>query len=236
MRYYVHQDRNWNVTALSEYDSAGTNNGRVVERYEYTPYGEFRVLTGDTGSGATAGRQLVSTVGNVFAHHGLPFDHDKGSYQNRLNNVLPDARRSLATVLNGPVCHSDSPSELELGTSDHQAYAGPICCKGIAKEFNNFMNRPVYRIHSCPGDRLPGDCCDDFDGEYTTGIVPNPVYDFSPVPYSECVSWDFRNCSMSKCIQRISLVLAACDGVCIAGCIPAGPGYLGCVDACFAGC
>ena len=93
MRYYAHQDRNWNVTALSEYDPAGTNNGRIVERYEYTPYGSFRVLTGDTGSGATAGRQLVSTVGSPFAHQGLPFDHDKGSYQNRWREYYPNCHR-----------------------------------------------------------------------------------------------------------------------------------------------
>ena len=36
-RYFVHQDRNWNVTALSEYDSGGSNNGRIVERIKPTP-------------------------------------------------------------------------------------------------------------------------------------------------------------------------------------------------------
>jgi RHS repeat-associated protein len=82
-RYYYHQDRNWNVVALSEYaDGAGTN-ARVVERYAYTPYGEFLVLKGDTGGGELGNVRTTSLVGNVFAHQGLPLDHEKGSYQNR---------------------------------------------------------------------------------------------------------------------------------------------------------
>ena len=82
-RYFVHQDRNWNVVALSEYDTSGTNDGRIVERYSYTPYGSFVVLNGDSGSGELGNASLASTIGNVFAHQGLPFDQDKGCYQNR---------------------------------------------------------------------------------------------------------------------------------------------------------
>jgi hypothetical protein len=63
-RFFYHQDRNWNVVALSEYaDGAGTN-ARVVERYAYTPYGEFLVLKGDTGSGELGNVRSTSTVGN----------------------------------------------------------------------------------------------------------------------------------------------------------------------------
>ena len=82
-RYFVHQDRNWNVVALSEYDTSGTNNGRIVERYAYSPYGEFVVLAGDSGSGETGYTRPTSTVGNISAHQGLSFDQDKLSYQNR---------------------------------------------------------------------------------------------------------------------------------------------------------
>jgi RHS repeat-associated protein len=82
-RFFYHQDRNWNVVALSEYaDGVGTN-ARVVERYAYTPYGEFVVLKGDTGSGELGRTLATSTVGNTFGHQGLPLDHEKGSYQNR---------------------------------------------------------------------------------------------------------------------------------------------------------
>ena len=62
-RYFVHQDRNWNVVALSEYDTGDTNNGRLVERYSYTPYGQFVVLAGDTGSGQLASASPHSPTG-----------------------------------------------------------------------------------------------------------------------------------------------------------------------------
>jgi RHS repeat-associated protein len=82
-RFFYHQDRNWNVVALTEYaDGAGTN-ARVVERYAYTPYGEFVILKGDTGSGELGAVLPTSAVGNVFCHQGLPLDQENGSYQNR---------------------------------------------------------------------------------------------------------------------------------------------------------
>jgi RHS repeat-associated protein len=92
-RFFYHQDRNWNVVALSEYaDGAGTN-ARVVERYAYTPYGEFLVLKGDTGSGELGRSLATSAVGNVFCHQGLPLDHEKGSYQNRHREYAAQLQR-----------------------------------------------------------------------------------------------------------------------------------------------
>jgi hypothetical protein len=82
-RYFYHQDRNWNVVALTEYDDGAGVNGRIGERYAYTPYGEFVVLKGDAGPGELGRRLIASPVGNIFFHQGLPFDHDKGGYQNR---------------------------------------------------------------------------------------------------------------------------------------------------------
>ena len=84
------QDRNWNVVALSEYggDGVGTN-GRLAERYAYTPYGEFVVLKGDGGSGELGRVLPASGVGNIFFHQGLPFDQEKGSYQNRKREYRP---------------------------------------------------------------------------------------------------------------------------------------------------
>jgi len=111
MRYFVHQDRqplthrvplcgtdheaiaglcpercvkgSWNVVALTEYDPNDTNNGRIAERYSYTPYGSFLVLTGDSGNGELDSVRLTSTTGNTFGHQGLAFDLEKGNYQNR---------------------------------------------------------------------------------------------------------------------------------------------------------
>ena len=83
-RYFYHQDRNWNVVALSEYggDGIGTN-GRLAERYAYTPYGEFVVLKGDGGSGELGRVQPASGVGNIFFRRGLPFDQERRKYQTR---------------------------------------------------------------------------------------------------------------------------------------------------------
>jgi hypothetical protein len=36
-RYFYHQDRNWNVVALTEYDDGAGTNGRLGERSAYTP-------------------------------------------------------------------------------------------------------------------------------------------------------------------------------------------------------
>ena len=93
-RYFYHQDRNWNVVALSEYggDGIGTN-GRIAERYAYTPYGEFVVLKGDNGSGELGCILPVSSVGNIFFHQGLPFDQEKGCYQNRNREYQTQVQR-----------------------------------------------------------------------------------------------------------------------------------------------
>ena len=50
-RGLFHQrDRNWYIVARREYADGAGANARVVERYAYTPYGEFMVLKGDGGS------------------------------------------------------------------------------------------------------------------------------------------------------------------------------------------
>ena len=92
-RYFYHQDRNWNVVALTEYDTSGETDGRIVERYAYTPYGQFLVLKGDTGSGELANALHVSSVGNPFTHQGLGFDHEKSSYQNRYREYVARLQR-----------------------------------------------------------------------------------------------------------------------------------------------
>ncbi len=92
-RYFVHQDRNWNVVALSEYDTGGSNHGRIVERYSYTPYGSFVVLKGDSGGGELNNVSLTSTVGNPFAHQGLCFDSESDEYQNRMRHYSVRTQR-----------------------------------------------------------------------------------------------------------------------------------------------
>ena len=82
-RYFYQQDRNFNVMLLLETDDGAGTAGRLAERYAYTPYGEFVVLKGETSSGNLGNILPTSTVGNPFAHQGLPYDQEKGSYHNR---------------------------------------------------------------------------------------------------------------------------------------------------------
>ena len=74
-RYYYHQDINFRVVALSD------ESGAVVERYEYSAYGEPRVYAG----GARESGCLLSgsTVGNPHMHQGLRLDDESGLYENR---------------------------------------------------------------------------------------------------------------------------------------------------------
>ena len=82
-RYFVHQDRNWNVVALTDYDPSGSDEGNVVERYHYTPYGQFIVLNGNAGNGEMGNVLPSSTVGNAFCFQGLQHDHETGTDQQR---------------------------------------------------------------------------------------------------------------------------------------------------------
>ncbi len=71
-RFLVHQDRNWNVVALTDYDPDSTVEGAVVERYAYTPYGEVTVLNGvGTTSREFGNVRVTSSVGHVFAFRGM---------------------------------------------------------------------------------------------------------------------------------------------------------------------
>ncbi|MCH8804845.1 MAG: hypothetical protein IH986_02000 [Planctomycetes bacterium] len=66
-RYFVHQNRSWNVIALTGYAAAGSNNGRIVERYSYRPHGGFVLLAGDSGSAELGSARLTSSIGPVRA-------------------------------------------------------------------------------------------------------------------------------------------------------------------------
>lgn len=61
-RYFAHADRTGGIAALTEYDTGGTNNGRIRERHASA--GTRRVLLiGDSGSGELVAQSFVSLVG-----------------------------------------------------------------------------------------------------------------------------------------------------------------------------
>ncbi|MFO0836957.1 MAG: RHS repeat-associated core domain-containing protein [Phycisphaerae bacterium] len=78
-RYFYHQDANYRVTLLTG------ESGGVVERYDYSAYGEPARLGGaiSGGLGESGAALTVSSVGNPLMHQGLFRDGESGSYQNR---------------------------------------------------------------------------------------------------------------------------------------------------------
>ena len=95
MRVFYHQDRNWNVTALTAYEpGGGGDTGAIVERYSYTPYGGFVAYVGSDASGNDLARsRTTSSVGAMFAHQGLMYDAEIGRYQNRFRTYVPGLQR-----------------------------------------------------------------------------------------------------------------------------------------------
>jgi hypothetical protein len=89
-RYFYHQDANYRVVMLTD------ESANVVERYEYTAYGEPTLYAGYS---STAGAELgyamtVSTVGNPFMHQGL-FRRIQGSL--RRMHQAPECSRFAHT-------------------------------------------------------------------------------------------------------------------------------------------
>ena len=72
VQYALH-DANYNVTALVD------TTGAVIERYEYTPYGEVTVLDADFSDDADG----VSDVENPYTYTGRRFDDETGLYYYR---------------------------------------------------------------------------------------------------------------------------------------------------------
>ncbi|MFO0836972.1 MAG: RHS repeat-associated core domain-containing protein [Phycisphaerae bacterium] len=83
-RYFYHQDANYRVTLLTG------ETGGVVERYDYSAYGEPAVFGGaiSGGLGESRAALTVSTVGNPLMHQGLFRDGESGSYQNRYRQTF----------------------------------------------------------------------------------------------------------------------------------------------------
>lgn len=93
-RLWPTYDANFNVTALM------TDDGKTVERYAYTPYGDRTILNGDqnyanSGADPDGAEWAVDTNGSDFGfllgHQGLRLDTETGSYYNRaryLNSSL----------------------------------------------------------------------------------------------------------------------------------------------------
>ncbi len=100
-RYFYHQDRNWNVIALTGYQSpgiGGSSDGKIEQRISYTPYGTPTFRNGTTGA-----VELVGVNGSPFLDQGLLLDKEKDAYQNRWREYGTRASRYLTRDPIGPI-------------------------------------------------------------------------------------------------------------------------------------
>jgi RHS repeat-associated protein len=100
-RHWAMQDSNWNVLGVVDYQ------GVLVERYEYTPYGERRVFRSagadDPGLHASFGmsRRVVTGYGQQpfgicdIGHQGLMHDEELGLVYNRARMLHPTLGRFI---------------------------------------------------------------------------------------------------------------------------------------------
>jgi hypothetical protein len=213
-RYYCQQDRNWNVVALLEADDTQGTAGRCVERYAYTPYGEFIVLEGEGGSGNLGNALVASTVGNPLAHQGLPMDQEKASYHDGAaersserflqRDGLASATRAAFSPRSGRIAFPGGLSYL-TGIEDPQAEPGghpwDSDCelrRGPAPpgfHWEGFY--PTCRL--VPNSSTPFDCFTRYgplppgqhyevrDGRCVVVDTPSPPPDWQPVPFIQHV-------------------------------------------------
>ena len=152
-RYFVHQDRNWNVVALTDYDPSGSDEGNVVERYHYTPYGQFIVLKGDAGNGEMGNALPTSTVGNVFCFQGLYHDQETGTDQQRWRQ-----RHRDRFLQRDPLGYTDGPDLYAYVGGSPNTLVDPL---GATKVYEGDPCSPVYDPND-PSDYVMGfqrTCC-----------------------------------------------------------------------------
>ena len=145
-RYFYHQDRNWNVTALTAYEpGGGGDTGAIVERYSYTPYGEFVAYAGSDASGNDLARPRgTSSVGAMFAHQGLQYDAEIGRYQNRFRTYVPGLQRFGERDPDGmPQTFGYASYFLDLGVTAQMDSAVQFSADSVSQEIIPRLDEPI---------------------------------------------------------------------------------------------
>jgi len=143
-RYYYHQDINFGVVALSD------ESGAVVERYEYTAYGEPRVYAG--GAGESGCLLSGSTVGNPHMHQGLRLDDESGLYENRFRMYHARLGRF---VQRDPLGYVDGLNLFEYARSTALARLDPLGGTSLAPPPRRASGSPVT-FPPIPNPLIPG--------------------------------------------------------------------------------
>jgi len=136
-RYFVHQDRNWNIRMTTRYDTSGASNGVALEHASVSAYGMTAYLRANTTE-----QLSVSTLGIAFAHHAAHADREIDTYQNRQRQYFAGLERfsqrdplgyedglNVANYADSnPITNTD-PTGLQA-----QASASPGDCKTLVAE------------------------------------------------------------------------------------------------------
>jgi RHS repeat-associated protein len=135
----------------------------VVERYDYTAYGEPWTFAGVSSGSEYGDSLLVSSVGNPFMHQALFLDPETRTYQNRFRQYDPILGRFFQR---DPIGYTDGMSLYEYVGSDPLFWVDPsgqkLCIRG-SKGTRQRILKILQKL--CPGVKMDGEGCLYFDDD-----------------------------------------------------------------------
>ena len=170
--YYYCHDANFNVTAVLD------NTGVVVERYDYTPYGQVTVLNPDFSLDSSGMGDGLTDIGNTHFYTGRELDLETGLQLNRMRFyaswlgrwVTRDPIGYNAGDLNlynyvkgSPAAHSDPSGEITMIDSVSRTMLK--CGKSLVKP----PNIPKFCSCACLGDLKCEKACNNCLGTGASG-------------------------------------------------------------------
>jgi RHS repeat-associated protein len=83
LRYVAHQDRNWDLRAITLRAPSGSQSGLLAARFTAPPFGDNTLVVGGPSGSAPGVIRPLSSSGVLPLHKGLVFDSETFNYQNR---------------------------------------------------------------------------------------------------------------------------------------------------------
>ncbi|MBO7586933.1 MAG: hypothetical protein J6T13_07115 [Bacteroidales bacterium] len=162
--FWYHKNHLGSVTALTN------EQGNVVERYEYDPYGKLTIYEANNSTSA------LSTVGNIYYFTGREYDFETGLYHYRARSLHPNLGRFMQ--------------------QDPLLYVDAMGLYNYVDNMPTTMVDPWGERKTCDflrslGIRAEGDnlLCTVYTGPWNrTNEDGTPNYDYIPQNLSECFS------------------------------------------------
>ena len=236
---YLH-DANFNVTAVAD------DQGTVVERYAYTPYGEATILNGASDFGRD--RSAVDTGGsdilNEYLYTGRRLDPETGLQLNRNRFYASHLGR---WVNRDPIGYDGSWMNLYNYVTNRPSIAldpwglVPTCAYCECEAENKRRTWVIEKTCNITGRYLLQDCCSDACWDAATGFGhPIEIRRCDSMPTEECTAQDASedSCDRSDCERNCN---RKWGWACTVACTAAGntPCYLLCwagYEACMNDC